>query len=74
MYWKFPADLVTALVEETFELMTTASVQSVETPTFPFNRCAKQGGVESPWAWNTVIRHTLSLCVDKWFGNGLGSA
>jgi hypothetical protein len=65
--------LVAALVEETMELTATASVQDVRAPEeFPFNRCAKQGGIESPWEWNMVLRHALDICVDAWLGRGFG--
>ena len=72
MYWKSPADLVAALVKKALDLSATAAIQGIETTTFPFNGCAKQGGIESPWEWNTVMRHALDLCVDKRLKHGWG--
>eukprot|EP00973_Karenia_brevis_P093483 12417512-Karenia_brevis.AAC.1 len=73
MYWQIPGDLVKALIEETLDLMATATVHGIDTNRqFPFNRCAKQGGKEAPWEWNLVMRHALDLCRDKWTRSGLG--
>eukprot|EP00973_Karenia_brevis_P061082 8493503-Karenia_brevis.AAC.1 len=72
-YWRLPGDLVSALIEETLDLTARATLHGVDsTGTFSFNRCAKQGGEESPWEWNLVMRHALDLCRNRWQREGLG--
>ena len=61
------------MIEETLDLEGLGFVQGHKTPKkFNFNRCAKQGGMESPWEWNMVMRHVLNLCVDRWVSSGYG--
>ena len=38
----------------------------------PFSKCARQGGMESPFAWNMVMHMVLNLLVPLWHESGYG--
>ncbi len=62
-----------ALLEESLELSASASPQGNTTPeSFPFTRSVRQGGIESTWEWNLVVRRILDSCVDRWKGQNFG--
>lgn len=72
-YWGFAPELIRALLEESLDLEASARFPGISpTPGFRFNRSVRQGGVESPWEWNAVMRHLLSLLVPSWEGRGFG--
>ena len=55
------------------ELTASASFAGAEeTQSFLYNRSVRQGGVESPWEWNVVMRHSLAVlapsCEQRGFG------
>ena len=65
--WMFPSSIIRALVMESMFLRGTASASGLgSTEPFGFTACIRQGGVESPWSFNLVIRTLLRRCQNKW--------
>ena len=71
-HWNFPGELIAALVEESLELEAEAMLHGVRSKTFPFTRSVRQGGVESTFEWNLVVRRMLDSCYDRWQAAGYG--
>lgn len=67
VHWDFPADLISALLEETLDITATAELDGCpSTAPFPFTRSVRQGGIESTFNWHTVIQYMLDTCIDRW--------
>ena len=64
-YWGFPGDLIAALVEEGFDLKAAAHLQGEVFADLPFTRSVRQGGIESAWEWNLVVRRILDSFYDR---------
>ena len=72
-YWKFNAHLVRALLEESLNLTASSEFPGAEpTDDLQFGYAIRQGGVESPWEWDTVLRHLLINLVSSWEAGGFG--
>eukprot|EP00973_Karenia_brevis_P032152 4433405-Karenia_brevis.AAC.1 len=73
LHWKFPPRLVAAFIEESLELECSATLQGVDAgKPFPFTSAVKQGGVESTFMWNVVIRMLLDKLLDSWLDRQFG--
>ena len=65
--------LVAAMIAETVGLKCCPRFAGlpVDQP-IPFNKCARQGGVESAYEWNSVMMMCLSKLVPLWYESGYG--
>ena len=73
MYWDMPPDLIAAMAQETVGLSCGASLLSLETSSdIPLTACERQGGVETTWKWNMVMRMVLHMLEGQWVAWGMG--
>lgn len=62
-YWHFPAALTRSLVRESSGSTATAVCPGLPpTSDFVMERSIRQGGVESPWCFNLIVRTIYSKC------------
>eukprot|EP00974_Lingulodinium_polyedra_P006179 585391-Lingulodinium_polyedra.AAC.1 len=64
--------LVHAVVAENSFCTLVAEFEGVSSGSIPFNKCARQGGVESSYVWNCVIYNCMSDLVKIWHECGYG--
>ena len=72
-FWKTPALIAAALLEELCDTTCWPRLGDVECDEpVPFNKCIRQGGVESPKLWNFSMRSLFAPLVLTWVERGFG--
>eukprot|EP00973_Karenia_brevis_P010636 1440646-Karenia_brevis.AAC.1 len=62
-FWGVNAHVAYRIIAELLDLTCEAALDSLQTDELiPFNRCVRQGGSESPWLFNLVLRMILFKC------------
>lgn len=65
--------LIAAFLVESVDLLVSASISGVQSSGgIRFSKCARQGGIESSWIWELVMRFILAPIVRFWNPRGLG--
>lgn len=66
-FWGFPAGLTRCMMMQSlFTKARAVPFRSCVTGSFCMSRCIRQGGMESPWAFNLVIRTVLHSVRERW--------
>ena len=70
-YWRFPPSIIKAIIGESIDVKARAELLGYcSTGEFPFGRI-KQGGMESPFCWNLILRTILDRLALRWAGRGV---
>ena len=64
--------VIAAMLEELQGLHIFANFQGMTTKAIPFNKCARQGGVESTFQWNVAMAYIFAQVKRKWDERGMG--
>ncbi len=63
--------LIAACVKEMSEMSCHACLGAMQIDEdIPFSKCARQGGRESAWLWNLVMKMVFSMLVPLWIDSG----
>ena len=71
--WEVPLWLVASILREMARLTATCMLEGVGADTeVSFNRCIRQGGIESGILWMRAITHLMQPVCARWVRDGLG--
>ena len=67
-----PADLIASFLDESSNLQCAPEFEDLDIPKCKFTKAIRQGGLESPYGWNEVMRDILAVLQLRWREEGLG--
>ena len=65
---------IAAILADGVNLVATATMNGIESDSFFFNKCARQGGVDSGWEWRAAMRACMGPLHEGWVKAGYGIA